>query len=197
MRKSFRGLLLLASFVVVIVLGSSETWAQSIERMEFGGEYSFVNTNAPPGDCGCFQMNGGAGWFAYNFSHRLALVGEVGSEYASSINATTGDLTLTSFLGGPRYTRHPGNRMAPFAQLLLGGAHASGALTPATSGLSGSANAFAMAAGGGLDLDLSRHWALRLFQLDYYLTRFNNGVNDHQNNLRFGGGVAFRFGEGR
>ena len=47
-------------------------------------------------------------------------------------------------------------------------------------------------AGGGIDIDLARHWSLRLIQLDYYLTRFDNGGNDHQNNLRVGVGAAFR-----
>ncbi len=29
--------------------------------------------------------------------------------------------------------------------------------------------------------------------LDYFPTRFDNAVNDHQNNFRFSAGVAFRF----
>jgi hypothetical protein len=29
---------------------------------------------------------------------------------------------------------------------------------------------------------------------DYYLTRFDNGTNDHQNNLRIAVGVVVRFG---
>jgi hypothetical protein len=122
-------------------------------------------------------MNGGSGWFGYNFDRRLALVGEVGSELASNIDGTSAGLTLTSFLTGPRYSWHHTNRVVPFGQLLLGGAHASGALTPGVSGLAGSGNAFAMTAGGGVDVPLATHVALRAFQLDYYLTRFTNGVN--------------------
>jgi peptidoglycan-associated lipoprotein len=190
----WRAAVLMGALLGCLVLRPAKTWAQSGKRMELGGEYSFVDSNAPTGKCGCFQLNGGTGWFAYNLSSSLAVVGEAGGGYASNINRTSTDLTLMSFLAGPRYSRHLGNRMAPFVQVLIGGAHASGALTPLTSGLAGSANSFAMTAGGGMDLELARHWALRLVQLDYYLTRFNNGVNGHQNSLRVGVGIAFRFG---
>ena len=65
---------------------------------------------------------------------------------------------------------------------------------PEPSGLAGSANAFAMAAGGGVDVELAHHWSVRLVQVDYYLTRFDNAGNDHQNNVPVGIGTAFRFG---
>jgi hypothetical protein len=55
--------------------------------------------------------------------------------------------------------------------------------------LPGSANAFAMTAGGGLDISLTRRIALRAFEADYYLTRFDNRVSDQQNNLRIAAGV--------
>ena len=51
-----------------------------------------------------------------------------------------------------------------------------------------------MTAGGGLDISLTRRIALRALEADYYLTRFDNGVNDHQNNLRIAAGVIVRFG---
>jgi peptidoglycan-associated lipoprotein len=180
-----------------LLIPALEAWGQTAGRMEAGANYSFVRSNAPAGKCGCFDLNGGGAWFAYDFSPSLAVVGEVGGQYSSHINGTTADLTLTSFLAGPRYSRHVGKRMTPFGQILLGAAHANSALTPSTSGLAASANAFAMAAGGGMDVELTRSWTLRLVQLDYYLTRFNNGSNDHQNNLRVGTGIAFHFGRGK
>ena len=142
-------------------------------------------------------MNGGSGWFGYNFERSLALVGEAGSERASNIDGTPADLTLTSFLGGPRYSLHRSNRIVPFAQLLLGGAHATGALTPGASGAAGSANSFAMTAGGGVEVKLASHVALRVFQADYYLARFDNGVNNQQNNFQISAGIVFRFGRDR
>jgi peptidoglycan-associated lipoprotein len=171
--------------------------AQSGPRVEVGVDYNYVRSNLPAGGCGCFGLNGGSGWVAFNFNRSLGLVGEVASQTASNVSSTGADLTLTSFLAGPRYTWGHAHHFAPFAQVLLGGAHAGGTLAPGSSGLPGSSNAFAMTAGGGVDIGLSRHIALRAFEADYYLTRFDNGVNDHQNNLRIAAGVVLRFGGGR
>jgi outer membrane immunogenic protein len=168
--------------------------AQNGPRMDVGLDYNYVRSNVPAGGCGCFGLNGGSGWLSFNFTHSLALVGEIAGQRASNISSTGADLSLTSYLAGPRYTWTRAHRVAPFAQALVGGAHASGALAPGSSGLPGSSNAFAMTAGGGLDIGLTRRIALRAFEADYYLTRFDNGVNDHQNNLRIAVGVVVRLG---
>jgi outer membrane immunogenic protein len=161
---------------------------------EVGGGYTYVRANAPAGGCGCFSLNGGNGWLAFNATESIAVVGEVGVQHASNVVGTGADLTLTSYLFGPRYTVRRFGRLQPFAQVLLGGAHASGSLAPGSSGLEGSANAFATIAGGGLDVRLSEHFSLRAFEADYYFTKFGNGVNDRENNLRIGAGIIFRFG---
>jgi hypothetical protein len=62
--------------------------------------------------------------------------------------------------------------------------HASGSLAPGNTVVDGSSNAFAMLAGGGLDIGLNRHFAIRALEGDYFITRLKNGVNDRQNNLR-------------
>lgn len=169
------------------------------ERAELALGYTYVHTNAPPSGCGCFSMNGGFGSVAWQVKPRIALIGEVGVTHASDIAPARNDLTLTSFLFGPRfsYARKPTagelpavHGLAPFAQVLLGGAHASGALSGTTSG---SSNGFAFSAGGGLDLGLSRRFAWRMFQTEYFLTHIPNGVNDHQNNFRLSSGLVIRF----
>jgi F420-0:gamma-glutamyl ligase len=43
----------------------------------------------------------------------------------------------------------------------------------------------------GAPFRLKRHFSLRAFQADYYLSHFANGVNNHQNNLRIGVGLSF------
>ena len=168
--------------------------AQSASRMDVGLDYNYVWSNAPPGECGCFSLNGGNVWAAFNFKRSLGIVAELASQHASDVAGTSADLTLTSYLAGPRYRWTGSRHFTPFAQLLVGGAHASGMLAPGSSGLAGSANAFAMIAGSGLDIGLTRHIAVRALEADYYLTRFNNGVNDRQNNLRLAAGIVIRFG---
>jgi outer membrane immunogenic protein len=188
--------------VVLLALGFTaavprHALAQSGSGLEVGADYNYVRSNVPAGSCGCFGLNGGSGWVAFKFSRSLGVVAEIASQTASNISSTGADLTLTSFLAGPRYTFTHAGRFAPFAQVLVGGAHAGGTLAPGSSGLPGSSNAFAMTAGGGLDIGLTRHIAVRAFEADYYLTRFDNGVNDHQNNLRIEAGVVIRFGGGK
>jgi peptidoglycan-associated lipoprotein len=185
---------MLAILLGSIVWSVGAACAQQVEKLEAGGDYIYARTNAPPGECGCFSMKGGGAWFGYNFASNLALVAESGSERASNIEATGYGFHLVSFLAGPRYSWRVRSRLAPFAQLLFGAAHGSGALTPLTSGLPGTANAFALAAGGGIDVELARHWALRTVQVDYYLTHFANSVNGRQNIARISAGAIFRFG---
>jgi len=54
-------------------------------------------------------------------------------------------------------------------------------------------DAFAMSAGGGMNIDLSRHLALRPLQADYFLTSFPNASANRQNSLRVGAGIIFKF----
>ncbi|MGA9542131.1 MAG: outer membrane beta-barrel protein [Candidatus Sulfotelmatobacter sp.] len=193
-KKTVAFLLLALGFAA---MATRPALAQRGSLVDVGVDYNYVRANLPAGGCGCFALNGGNGWVAFNFSRSLGVVGEIASQGASNISSTGADLTLTSFLAGPRYRRTVAGHFAPFVQVLFGGARAGGSLAPGSSGLPGSANAFAMIAGGGLDIGLTRHVALRAFEADYYLTRFDNGVNDHQNNLRIAAGVIIRFGGGR
>jgi len=106
-----------------------------------------------------------------------------------------GRLTLTSFVLGPQYSWHHANRTVPFAELLMGGAHASGALTSGTTGLTGSENALAMTFGGGVDIQLKSRVTLRALQVDYFLTGFANGSKNNQNNVRIGAGIVLTYGK--
>ena len=172
---------------------SALAFAQGTAVAELGAGYTYVHTNAPPDGCGCFSMHGGNGWFSYSLTRSFALVAEVGGQRASDIDGSGEDLTLTSYLFGPRYSWRKSGRFAPFGQVLLGGAHASGSF--AGSRFANTSNAFAMVAGGGFDVGITRHLAARAFEADYYLTHFSNGLNDRQNNLRISAGIIFRFGE--
>jgi outer membrane immunogenic protein len=179
--------------LVSCLLFSANSKAQDVPRVDMGVDYNYVRTNAPPGGCGCITLHGGDGWVAFNFMPSIALVGQVSGQHASNIEGSGADLTLSSFLVGPRYSFTVTRRIVPFAQVLLGGAHATGSLAPDHIGIAGSSNAFAMTAGGGLDIGLSRHLAIRTAQIDYFMTRFSNGVNDRQNNLRLSAGIVLRF----
>jgi peptidoglycan-associated lipoprotein len=143
-------------------------------------DYSYLRSNAPPGDCGCFNLNGGSATFAWTLKPEghFALVGDITAAHAGSISSSGYDLTLSSYTVGARYRfKVPQPSLQPFGQLLVGIAHSSGSL------------------GGGLDLRANRRFSVRLVEADYLLTTFDNGTNNHQNNLRVSAGVVMHFGE--
>ena len=84
-------------------------------------------------------------------------------------------------------------------QTLFGGERLSNGLNPgsATPQLNASQNNFAAAFGGGLDITLTNHIALKPIQVEYLMTQIapaGSHLNYVQNNLRYSAGVVFRFG---
>jgi outer membrane immunogenic protein len=188
--------ILISILVLLLPVGavtSVAAAAQGVSRAEAAFTYDWVHTNAPPSGCGCFSMNGGSGSFALRLAPSFSAVGEVGATTNGNVNSTGDGLTLIDFLGGGRYMPHFRSRLMPFGQVLVGGAHASGSLSPGQLGI-GSATVFALDAGGGLDVKLSHRFAIRVFQTGYLLTMFPNKGNDRQNNLRVSGGFVIHFG---
>jgi outer membrane immunogenic protein len=173
----------------------SQAQSQSTPRIEAGVDYSYVRSNTPPGGCACFSLNGGGGSLAYYLTRSLAVAGEISSGHSSDIGISGTNLTMTSYVFGPRYYWHSHRKATPFTQVLLGGVHANDSLALRVAGQQVSSNAFAAKIGGGIDWPLNQRFALRPFEANYYLTHFANGVNDHQNNLQLGAGVVLRFGE--
>jgi outer membrane immunogenic protein len=188
------------ALAIIVLLGAATgaaCQAQSSASVVSGDAaltYHWERSNTQPGDCGCFYLNGGGLSGSLNVRPRLAVVAEVAAEYNGNGPSTGNSLTLTSFLAGARYSlpqfrsRSP-HRLQPFLQILLGGAHAGGAIAGAGDGT----EALTARMGGGVDFRLGSHFALRLIQADYNLTTFQNTVNNHQNNLLLGTGVVYRW----
>ena len=192
-QKTIPARLLLFISIAAVLLGFSDSSsAQQSGAIEFGVNYTYVHANLPPGGCGCFSPQGGSAWGAFSLTQNFALVGELAVQHTNG--GTSGqDITLTSYTVGPRFTWPKRERFRPFAQTLVGGAHAGGSLAPgASGGFPGSPNSFALLAGGGLDVGLNSRFSIRAFEADYYLTHFANGVNNHQNNLRISVGLVFK-----
>jgi peptidoglycan-associated lipoprotein len=187
------------------LLLSAAAYGQGLGNSEVSLGYSYVRANAPPGQCGCFSMNGLSGEFAVPLGRGFSAVADVGGYHQSSVVSSGLSLCVVNYLFGPRISYRRSKHWTPFAQFLVGGAHGSGTLygtsTTATSSnpsagfTSGSANSFAFSAGGGLDSKATRHVSVRLFQVEYLNTRLPNAVNDTQNNLRLTFGVVFHFGK--
>lgn len=182
--------------LLLLSIASANLKAQTQPSNEIALAYTYVHTNAPPAGCGCFSMNGGSGSYAYHFGPQFAAVIEVGAVHASNIDGSGLDLTLASYLGGPRfYYRRPNARFVPYGQVLLGAVRATGGLAPANAGGASSSTVFGSTLGGGVEFNLSRTITLRAAQVDYFVTTFDNKVDGHQNNLRISAGAAYHFGK--
>jgi opacity protein-like surface antigen len=140
-------------------------------------------THVPPSQS--VNGNGASGQLEFNATPWLGIVADLGG-YAVARNgfATTHQI---SYLFGPSVNFRRG-RVTPFAQVLLGAIWASDAI------VLGSKTAFGTTAGGGIDVTLSRHVAVRPIQAEYFLTKFPDGATNRQNNFRHSAGIAFRFG---
>ena len=165
--------------------------AQETPAFEVSAGYDYVRYNANPRIPGVptsenVNANGVNGQFAFNPYSRVGLVAEVaGYAIARQGFATTHEV---SSLFGPRINLRR-RRITPFVQTLFGRQWAEDGFT------FGSVGAFAMTVGGGIDVRISRHIAIRPAQAEYFLTKFNDGNNNRQNNFRFGAGIVFRFAE--
>jgi outer membrane protein OmpA-like peptidoglycan-associated protein len=156
-------------------------------------------------------LHGGSTSVAYNFNRYVGLVADFGGYDNSRVTLFTPTASETfhsngsayTYLFGPRFSFRY-ERFTPFFHALYGGAHASSVTISGCTGAPictplGSDNAFATMLGAGLDIKISRHIALRLFQGDFLITHFRNpfsstGERGWQNNGRFSTGVVFRFG---
>ena len=202
-RNQYSFALLLACAVVSTASAVAQAPAQPAAatekplRAELALDYSYLRSNAPPGGCGCFNLNGGSATFAWALKPgaSIALVGDITADQAGSISSSGYSLTLSAYTLGARYRQHIGHSpLQPFGQVLVGLAHSSGSLVGGQSPAASNAGAaFAANLGGGLDLRANRRFSFRLIEADYLLTTFDNGTNDHQNNLRLSTGVVLHF----
>jgi len=175
--------------------GATASMAQTPEevRGDAAVTYHYVHTNAAPGECGCFGLNGAGISASWNVRGGWSAVTEFSSEYTSQATPGNSSLTLTTFLAGARYRlpqlwlRGP-HKPQPFAQVLLGGGHSGGGVA----GVGDSTYAFAARMGGGVDVRVSGRFAVR-GQVDYFPTLFANGKNDRQNNMLVGIGVVYHW----
>jgi outer membrane immunogenic protein len=183
---------------ILTLAGASAAMAQASSANSYSGDAAatihYVRVNAGPGQCGCFNLWGGGLSGSWNFRGPWSVVSEISAENSSGDPATSSSLTLTSYMAGVRY-RLPQpwlegpHKPQPFAQLLIGGAHAGGG----SAGVGDGTYEFASRLGGGVDIPVNSHFSVRLIQIDYYVTRFANQVNDHQNNLLVGAGLVFHW----
>ena len=188
----------------VVLLSALVASATEVEQYEAYLGYNFVRFNANSDFIPSFSAHGGDAQFVYNFNRWLGGVADFGAVTRGSINDAGVNMTVLNFVAGPRYTFHKESRFRPFLEALFGGYYATASslvvvINPVVSQrLVASRTGFAMLAGGGLDIKVSEHIALRPIEADYYLARpvsFITGESVNRNNFRYTAGVNFLFGK--
>ena len=197
-----QGIYRLAALGLAIGVCSPGVLAQAKEdkfspphQIEVAFNYSYMRANAAPGQCGCFNMNGGSGEFAIQAWRGFSVVADLTGEFAGSSNIPGQSLALVFVTAGPRFTyfTHRFSRYTPFVQGLVGVVHGFDAPFPNNSGsTSGAASALATVVGGGLDISINHHLAVRPIQADYGFSQLPNSVNAHQNLFRYSAGIVLR-----
>jgi outer membrane immunogenic protein len=188
----------LLTILVLVALSAALAPATLAQDEMYRGDaavtYNWVHTNAGPGQCGCFNISGASLTGSWDVAGPWAIVTDFGSEFRGAVPGSQDSLTVTSFLAGARY-RLPQiwlkrNRpLLPFAQVLVGPAHAGGG----EAGIGDGHYAFATRIGGGIDIPLSHHFEVRAIEADWLRTQFPNGQNDRQNNLQISAGILYRW----
>lgn len=224
-----------ATIVMAALVGSFALAQDSTPRVQVFGGYSLMHADIarPTGQAWDLSLQEPSGTFAptsnfkgwsaeaqYNADRWVGVAADFGGQWGGPITASSGsgisglpNANTYSFLAGPVLSYRNKSRMTPFVHALFGWDRAS--LSASTiSGLSSPVSSpaktytdFAIALGGGLDFKISRHFALRAGQLDYFHTSLNfnkfygsafdserfEGFATHQDNLRFSTGVVVSF----
>ena len=169
-----------------ILLMAGIASAQEAPKVEVFGGYSYLYSSIGGGFRGTNYDLGGSGSVAFNFNNWFGVVGDVGGYHTGNFANQHFSANVISYMGGPKFA-YRADKTTLFVQTLFGGAHSS---------LAGTGfNSFAMALGGGADINISEHFAVRPAQVEYILTRFQyfNGTPNSQNNVRFSAGVVIKF----
>jgi hypothetical protein len=182
--------------IAVLLLAATPAFAQSPVSVmpktpvaEMFGGFSYARLN----DSGATTNTKGiVGSFAWNAKPWLQIVADT-SYNVSSYSGT--NVTLYGNHYGARVFHRERNkwRASPFAEVLVGGSHVNNTITGA-GGLQYSDLSFSIKAGGGMDFNLSPHFAVRVFDADYYRTSL---FAAHQNNIWLTTGFVIRLGGAR
>jgi hypothetical protein len=185
------------AFVLALSLLTARIWAQSAERVEIYGGYSYASNEFTGGTL----TNNGSLTRGWNVSANVKLnrfsqfVADYGGYYLPlssgfCIGVSSCSSNVHTLMFGPQLSFR--SKVTPFVHALFGVALAS--QTDPFHNLA-SNHSFVMALGGGVDYGITRHFGIR-GQADYLQTHFTNNDNQdpfHNSHVRISGGLVVRF----
>ena len=192
-------------FVYAIVVGAAALvpaglWAQQKNaqpEIDLAVTYSAQLGNQTSNES--FWAQGGSAELTTTFYRGLGIAANVTGTHVANIRSSGVGLTLVTTTFGPTYTwAVPQHRSSPgqwkfVGESLIGIANGTGSVFPDPSGAQSGASSLALQIGGGADLELSRHFALRLVHADWLRTQLPNATTNVQNTLQLDAGIIFRF----
>jgi len=153
---------------------------------EFFGGYAYTRFSG--GGYGS-SLHGALGSFGWNVRPWLEIVTD--TSYSFATVGGTKNVLYGNHSGFRFFHRARNQRGAsPFVEALVGGSR----IDTTVGALKVSDNGFSIKAGGGLDLKLSPHFSIRLFDADYYRIPF---LTNSQNNYWVSSGIVLRLFGGR
>ena len=192
---------------MVVLIASISAQAQDTPKVELWGTYSLLVADIDVLDNE--SLHGYGFGIQGNFSKSFGLVGEFTSNHGASGPVTIFpptppvilinelDTRVNYFLFGPRFS-YRSSPVTVFGHVLVGGANMKLEDENIT-GFSDSNTEFAMAIGGGVDVNLGSRFAIRAAQFDYapihtdINERVAGGTSSWLHNTRFQAGVVFKF----
>jgi opacity protein-like surface antigen len=193
----------LVMIIFLIACGASLSFAQMADdqpKNQFFAGYSFnsADINTLTIDPHRTAQNGINLEYTRNITRHVGITGDASAHFHRETRSATGG-TFTSkrdqyfLLGGLQFKTGNGKRVQPFAHALFGASlfrgFTSNIRTTGNVYTFDDATSFAMALGGGLDVQLSGRIDVRLIQADYAPTFFGSG---RQNNFRLSFGLVFK-----
>jgi hypothetical protein len=186
--------LLVASLLALLplFLFGCATLSAAQSRNEFAADYSYVRGDAASGSA--LNLSGADLSLAFAVIGPLGVVADAGVNRTGNVAGSGLNVTICTFMAGPRFSPIRDARLQPSFQVLLGAARASGSAFSAI----GQTFGIAVAPGVRLDYSLSRRVSLRLLEADYSFSTYRlstsrqNG-NNREKSVRLGAGIVARF----
>jgi hypothetical protein len=167
--------------------------AQDLSKVDLFAGASFIHVTGPSEPS--LKVYGGVFSGTYNVNHFISWTGEFG------IHTNTGPTggRAESYMFGPKValTLHKTGKIVPYAKWIFGAMHTDAAFN----GTPFNSTDFAESAGIGLDVNVTRHLAIRPIEADYLFMKQpiydpSTGTNDAtftEKSFHYSGGIVFRF----
>jgi hypothetical protein len=192
---------LLAAHAALAQVAPAEQNVQS-GQLNFAVTYDALHANFITAQN--FWMEGGAVELGAPLYRSLGIAARAEGLHSGASATASEPLSLLTAAFGPRYTLAAHNQhYALFGEGLVGIAEGFNSLFPVRSGPVSSANAgtitnansLALDIGGGLDVRLNHHLAVRAIRVSYLRTQLPNTTSNTQNSLSFSAGIVLNFGK--